>query len=131
MALPWVRLDSNIFTHDKVLTVLGERDGHRAMLLYVFALAYSGGHATDGFIPRAAIPVLSGTIKQATALIEARLWEYAEGGYRIRNWEQRQELTTIADAKRAAQRVGGLKATCKRHHGPDCGCWKDAVDGAA
>lgn len=131
MSLPWVRLDSNIYTHDKTLAVLGERDGHRAMLLYVFSLAYAGGHATDGFIPRAAIGVLNGTQKQAVMLVEARLWEHAEGGYRIHNWEHRQELTVMTEAKRQAKRIGGLKASCQRHHGPDCGCWKAAADGAA
>jgi hypothetical protein len=28
---------------------------------------------------------------------------------------------------RQAQRLGAIKGNCIRRHGPDCGCWRDAV----
>ena len=126
MSLPWVRLDSNFYTHDKVLWLAGQRDGYRAISVYVFSMGYAGGHGTDGYIPRHVLPVIQGTERIAQMLVEARLWEYAEGGWTIRNWEQRQELSTITEIKRQASRFGGRKSACRRLHGPDCGCWKDS-----
>lgn len=125
MALPWVRLESNIASHDKILALLAERDGAKAFVLYICALGYAGGHGTDGHIPKYALPVLHGTEKLAQTLINVRLWEYDDAGqYVIRNWDVRQELSIVTEAKRHSQSIGGKKATCRRHHGPDCGCWR-------
>lgn len=125
MALPWVRLDSNIASHDKILELLAQKDGAKAFVLYVCALGYSGGHGTDGVVPKYALPVLHGTEKLARLLVDVRLWEYDEQGrYVIRNWDTRQELVAITEGKRAAQSIGGKKAMCNRHHGPDCNCWR-------
>ena len=126
--LQWVRLDTNCFTHDKVALLTQQRDGYRAWTVYTFSLAYSGGHATDGFIPRHILPMLHGTEKIAMQLVEARLWEYAEGGWQIHNWEERQELSVITDAKRKRQQRAADRTNCLRWHGPDCGCWKDQGD---
>lgn len=126
MSLPWVRLDSNIYSHDKVLWLASQRDGYRAISLYVFSMGYAGGHATDGYIPNHVLPIIQGTERTAQLLVSARLWEYADGGWQIRNWEQRQELSVITEVKRHASRLGGRKSACQRLHGPDCGCWKDS-----
>lgn len=122
MSLPWVRLDSNIGTHDKVLSLLAQRDGSKAFVLYVCALGYSGAHATDGRIPKYALAVNHGTVRLATMLVDHRLWTYdpAGDGYLIRNWETRQELTVTTDAKSRAAR----RAACVRWHGQQCGCWE-------
>lgn len=129
MSLPWVRLDSNIASHDKVLRLLAAKDGHRAFTLYVCALGYAGGHATDGFIPAYALPVLHGTERLATTLVTHRMWEPdvvdGERGWRIRNYLQRQELSVVTEAKRHAQRLGARRTNCKRWHGPDCQCWRE------
>jgi len=128
--LPWVRLDSNIASHDKILALLAQRDGAKAFVLYVCALGYAGGHGTDGHIPKYALPVLHGNDRLARMLIDAKLWEYDQGGeYRIRNWDARQELAAITEGKRQAQAVGGRKAMCQRWHGPQCGCWREGLGG--
>jgi hypothetical protein len=125
VALPWVRLDSNIASHDKILALLAQRDGAKAFVLYICGLGYAGGHGTDGCIPKYALPVLHGNDKLARQLVDTRLWEYGEdGSYRIRNFDLRQELAVITEGKRAAQSMGGRKAMCQRWHGPDCGCWR-------
>lgn len=127
MSLPWVRLDSNIASHDKVVELLSRRDGARAFTLYVCGLGYAGGHATDGSIPRVALPFIHGNERLAIMLVEARLWEHeGTSGWRIRNWEQRQELAVIAEMKRVGRKVAGAKGACKKWHGPDCQCWKTA-----
>jgi len=129
MALPWVRLDSNIASHDKILALLAERDGAKAFVLYICGLGYAGGHGTDGHIPKYALPVLHGNVKLANLLVDHRLWQHDPNdpsGYVIRNFDQRQELAVITEGKRAAQAMGGRKAMCQRWHGANCGCWREA-----
>lgn len=128
MSLPWVRLDSNIGTHDKVTALLSDKDGPKALALYVCALGWSGGHGTDGHIPRHMLPIIvpgaKVTDRHAVLLVEHRLWEYAPDGWSIRNYALRQELEVVSAAKREAARVGGRKSQCVQRHGPDCGCWR-------
>lgn len=128
MSLPWVRLDSNIASHDKIVTLLAEKEGQKAFVLYICGLGYAGGHATDGLIPRASLPFIHGTERLAVMLVNQRLWEHTEGGWKIRNWDQRQELTIVAEMKRAGRKAAGLKGACKKWHGPQCECWKAGVD---
>ena len=131
MSLPWVRLDSNIASHDKVLRLLSQKDGFRAVAIMMFAFGWSGAHGTDGHIPAVALPLIHATDKHAAMLVEVGAWEPAEdGGWLIHNWAERQELDVISEAKRAAARIRARKANCIRWHGPDCGCWKAGRDDA-
>jgi hypothetical protein len=126
MSLPWVRLDSNIGTNDKVLELLAEKDGARAFVLYVCSLGYAGGHATDGLVKKQTLPVNHGNERLAQMLVEYGLWEYDEAGgghYRIRNWETRQQTNRVAEAKRDAQQLAAKRTNCIRYHGKECGCW--------
>lgn len=129
MGLPWVRLDSNITIHDKVVPLLAKKDGYRAFTVYVCGLAWSGGAGTDGLIPKDMLPMLHGLPRHAEMLVDGRLWEYAEdgNGWMIRNFDQRQELSIVSEGKRAAAELGGKKGNCIRWHGPECGCWRRAV----
>lgn len=130
MSLPWVRLDSNIGTHDKVLDLLAQKDGCKAFVLYVCALGYSGGHGTDGRVPKSSLTINHGNEKLARMLIEARLWEYdptePQKAYQIKNWMERQELSAIGEIRQSARRKAARKANCKRWHGADCLCWTAA-----
>lgn len=131
--LNWVRLDCNFATHDKMLRLKGGKDGWRAIVVYLQSVAWSGGHGTDGFIPRHVLPVLDCTERLMQMLVDVRLWEYGtddrgEAGLRIPNFIEYQELTYIREMKTKAKQVGGLKGACHRYHGPDCGCWKDRAN---
>jgi hypothetical protein len=131
MALPWVRLDSNIATHDKVLDLLSRPNGHKAFVLWTCALGWSGGQATDGIVPRSALPINHGTSKLADLLVDVRLWEHAENGaYRIRNWDRRQETAIAREGREAMKRMSSRKANCTRWHGTDCGCWRNPESGS-
>jgi hypothetical protein len=125
MALPWVRLDANIGTHDKILALLAQRDGAKAFVLYVCGLGYAGGHSTDGRIPDHALPILHGNRRLAALLVDRGLWEYNGSGnsWVIHNWDHRQETSSITEARLLASK----KANCIRWHGKDCGCWKDSA----
>lgn len=126
MSLPWVRLDANIASHDKTLAAMGQRGGKSAMAVYCFGLAWSGGHSTDGHIPRAALPMLHGTPADALILERVGLWDADPdgNGWWIHNYAQRQELALVTELKRRSQRLAALRTNCIRWHGPDCGCWQ-------
>lgn len=128
MPLPWVRLDSNVGQHDKILALKHDPSPRRwqAMASYFVSLAWSGGQGTDGFIPAYALESIHATPQTARILVKYRLWTEGIAGYQIVNFEERQELAIVTEAKRAAQSLGGKKARCRSNHGPNCGCWRDA-----
>lgn len=133
MTLPWVRLDANIASHDKVLELLSDPSPRRwqAAFSYVCALGWCGGAGTDGRITPAALGAVHGTATTARLLVKYGLWdEHEPRGWRIRNYEQRQELAVVTESKRAAQSAAARKTNCERWHGKACGCWQ-REDGAA
>jgi hypothetical protein len=132
MPLPWVRLDSNVASHDKILGLKHDPSPKKwqAMASYFCALAWSGGQGTDGYIPAYALETIHGTAATARLLVKHRLWEEAVAGYKIRNYEARQELEVVSAGKREAKRVAAEKGNCSRWHGADCwqagrGCSRD------
>jgi hypothetical protein len=128
MGLPWVRLDSNIAHHDKINDLLDAEPtkGWRAAFVYVSALGYAGGHGTDGLIKFSALSSVRGTRAVAELLVRYDLWRPDPHGWRIPNWEKRQELSTTTARRSLAQSAGAQKANCKRWHGEACGCWEQA-----
>jgi hypothetical protein len=128
MALPWVRLDSSIASHDKILALLDDRSPNKwqAATSYMFALGWSGEHGTDGRIPTSALPFIHGTPATARLLVKHGLWDELDHGYNIHNFAERQELKIVSESKRAAAATAGRKANCVRWHGADCHCWKTA-----
>lgn len=127
MALPWVRLDTNIASHDKILSLLSDPSPrrHQSCMSYMFSIAWSGGHGTDGRIPKAALPFIHGNDTTARLLCKYGLWEARTADWLIVNYAERQELDVIAESKRALRSTIGKKAACVRHHDKDCGCWRD------
>lgn len=111
MAHSWIRLDTNLPTHDKTLR-LTSSGRHRAAFTYVCSLAWSGANGTDGHIPTYSLALLHGRATDADALVEVGLWEPSGDGWEIHNWGERQPPNVKA------------KGACIRWHGPNCGCWK-------
>jgi hypothetical protein len=128
MALPWVRLDANIGSHDKVLSLLADPSPKRwqAFASYMTSIAWAGGHGTDGRIPLAALPFVHGTSTTARLLVKYRLWSEQTAAWQIVNYDVRQETTVVTGEKRQAQSLGGKKSRCRANHGVDCECWKEA-----
>jgi hypothetical protein len=129
MALPWVRLDSNVGTHDKILSLIDDPSPKKwqALSSYFIALGWSGGQETDGRIPRAALSFVHGTPATARLLVTYRLWAEGTACWHIVNFAERQQTSTVSAAKREAQSEGGQKGNCKRWHAPACRC---CVDGS-
>ena len=126
MALPWVRLEGNIGTHDKILDLLSRKDGHRAFVLYICALGWCGGQGTDGVVPAWALGVNHGDRKLGDMLVDCRLWTHEEAGaYRFPTWDRRQEPAIVREVRKTMREMSSRKANCVRWHGKDCGCWQN------
>lgn len=128
MSLSWVRLDANIAQHDKILAVLDDVSAKRwqAIASYMFALGWCGAAGTDGWVPTYALKSVHGTPSTARLLVRYSLWIEGTDGWRIPNYDQRQELSVITETKRVAAQIASRKANCTRWHGPTCGCWTEA-----
>ena len=125
MSLPWVRFDTSLPDHPKILELVDGRGGREAGFVYCCSLAYAGKHGTDGFIPKAALSRVNGRPADAQRLVEVGLWETAVGGWQIHGWLERQQAAAVGEDVLAAKRRASAKGNCVRHHGADCGCWKD------
>lgn len=131
MALSWVRLDTGLPDHPKILALL-EAGKHRAVLGYVFSLAWSGRHETDGFVPNLALKFIHMTPKDAVLLVEMRLWHHVEGGFQINSWDEHQPVSSSSQARVSSLKRAARKGGCVKNHGENCGCWRvDATDSGA
>lgn len=127
MPLPWVRIDTNLPSHDKILGLLDEKpdgSGHRAAFVYVCCIAYCGANGTDGLIPFRALPFVHGRKRDMELLVKNGLLRPDRLGWTIPNYLERQQSQQDVDKALNARRFGAKKANCIRWHGIDCGCWK-------
>ncbi|OZC80229.1 hypothetical protein CH274_13420 [Rhodococcus sp. 06-418-5] len=118
--LPWIRLDTDTFSHPKILEMLSEKK-HQAVVLHLAAMCYAGKHGTGGHIPKVALRVLPGRAMDVTDLVKAELWHIDAAGWRIHGWEEYQ----LDDEERQKRRQRARKGGCIKNHGINCGCWKD------
>jgi hypothetical protein len=132
VSLPWVRLDSHIGSHDKILNLLADPSPKRwqAAFSYTCALGWAGDQGTDGAVPRVALNFVHGTTTTARLLVVYRLWEETPTGWQIVNFMERQQLSSVTAAKQESRRVAAEKANCTRWHGKSCwtkegGCSRD------
>lgn len=109
--MAWVRLEPNTPTHPKVIRV-----GIAGFGLFVAGLCYANHYLTDGFIPAAALPaVFPGVhgrriVALSVSLVEAGLWEVAEGGWRIHDFHHYQPSAALARAEQAARHAAKVEA---------------------
>lgn len=124
MSLPWIRLDTSIAQNYKVLDLVGNRN-HRAVAVYVFGLAYAGQQGTGGYIPRAALPFLHATPKDAEALCQVGLWHAEHGGWQVNDWAEYQP----SDDTTARRSARAKWLNCQRWHPKGCTCAPKPPDG--
>lgn len=85
MGLPWVRLDTQMPSNPKILYLIEDKNSHSAFV-WACSLSYSGAHGTDGFIPKAALKTIHGTLKDAKNLVDVGLWIPVPGGWEVNDW---------------------------------------------
>jgi len=105
--LKWVRLDTSFYTNQKILD-LAHTHHHRAIAVYMCALAYAGGQGTDGWIPAAALTLIHGRPTDANHLVEAGLWTPRPGGWDIHDWRDYQPSSEETEARTARARAAAL-----------------------
>lgn len=91
MPLPWVRLDTAFPYNQKLLAMLGRRDGHRAAFVYLCGLSISGGQGSDGFLSAESLPYVHGRKADAELLVEFGFWIPQPGGWLINGWDEKQQ----------------------------------------
>jgi hypothetical protein len=106
MPLPWVRLDTAFPYNPKLLAMVAEKDGHRAALVYLCSLGYSGAHGTDGFIPREALTFIHGRLRDADRLVAHGFWWPQPGGWLINDWAGFQESNEETQKRRKRAQAG-------------------------
>jgi hypothetical protein len=99
-ALTWVRLDCGFPRNHKVLALLLEKEGHRAALVFMFAMTHCGEQGTDGFIPREVLPLIHARPRDMAALMGVGLVDEVPGGWLIPNWSEYQ-ATSEENARRS------------------------------
>jgi hypothetical protein len=91
MSLPWIRLDTALPDHPKILALVdGHKEGRATAFVHICAMAYAGRHGTDGFLPREALPRINGRQADADRLVEVGLWHKEDGGWSINGWDEYQ-----------------------------------------
>lgn len=127
MGLPWVRLDTDIFSHPKLLQ-LQEAGEYRAIVLHLKAMAYTGKHGLDGFIPDICLRMLGGSStdaeldaqEDAKTLLDACLWTAQPGGYSMHGWEKYQAVSEeTAARKKHAQKAAQARWAKRNGAGGD------------
>lgn len=105
--MAWFKVDDKFHSHPKVLSV-----PLRAVGLWVKAGAWSSDQLTDGFIPKAVLPVLGGNASDARALVEAGLWRAVDGGWQFHDWLDMQpsRKSTLARREDDRQRKAEARA---------------------
>lgn len=110
MPLPWVRLDTSMPDHPKIIDLIdAHREGMAAAFVWVCSLAYAGKHGTDGFITRSALARINGKAIHARLLVERRLWiEQGAAGWCINGWEEFQMMTDETAVRSAKARAAAM-----------------------
>ena len=79
--MAWARIDDGFVDHPKILRIWNKCPG--ALALHVRAIAYCSKHLTDGYIPSAAVELLSPVPgdrdEQVGTLLEEESWYRDEG----------------------------------------------------
>lgn len=108
MSTMWVRLDTGLPDHPKMLALIHGKK-HKAALAYVLGLSYSGRHGLDGYIPTPALPFIHATKAEAIALCEVGLWHARDGGYEINDWSEYQVSNEETQARKQRARDAANK----------------------
>lgn len=107
--LPWIRLQTTMFEHPKVLNLKEDRQW-RAIVAHLEAMAYIGRNALAGYIPKTAVRLLHITESDVRRLVAEGLWMPAPGGWEINDWAEFQ----LADAEAMARSEKAKKAAAAR-----------------
>jgi hypothetical protein len=110
--MAWFKVDDGWWSHPKTL-----RLSAGATALWVRAGSWASQQLTDGFVPKAALPMIGGTPKLAAELVDAGFWVPLERGWAFHDWEEYQPAAVDVKQRRAkaAERMRRLRAQRDAH----------------
>jgi len=110
--MPWARIDDDLYDHPKVSELLEEPEGWGALGFWIAMLSWAHRHTrkrgkTPGFLPRADVARMdrSQGIRFAGLLVKVGMWELAEGGWKIHDFDH----FLPSEKKLSAQALNGAK----------------------
>lgn len=98
-ALTWVRVQAAISRNHKVLALLPQRGGDRALNVFIFGLGYCAEQGNAGFIPEGAIGLFHGTARAAQLLVEVGMWHERPGGWEVNDYAEYQPTDEAARSR--------------------------------
>ena len=118
--MPWVRLADDFPDHPKLIAA-----GPLAGWLWACGLAYCNRYLTDGFVPAAQVRRLADVddpASLAVKLVDVKLWEPVEGGYRVHDYGKYQPSRADVEhdrelAKERQARLRERRNGAERHGG--------------
>lgn len=131
MGLPWVRMDTSLPGHDKVLDLIDQRGrvkALQALCVYQFGIEYAAAHGTDGLIKRSGLRAIHATTAEADMLVSVQLWDPDPDGvgWWIHNYARRnQSAETSEDIQERTARAGRASGCARKGHPKGCRCWED------
>lgn len=85
--MSWVKLDDRFLSNPKVIDLTKD-----AKLLYIAGLSHAAGQLTNGFLSKGAVRAMRGLVDAEGSavgeLVTANLWENADSGYQIHDYEK-------------------------------------------
>lgn len=102
-ALSWVRVQSALSRNHKILTLLPQKGGDRALNVFIFGLGYCAEQGNDGFIPEAALGLFHGSARSAELLTDVGMWHTRPGGWDVNDYAEYQP--TNDEAKERSERA--------------------------
>jgi hypothetical protein len=118
--MAWARLDDDFFSHPKVTEILEDSDGWAAIGFWTVCLSWAHRHTrkpgkVPGFIPRSAVTQMDRQrgLELAGKLVLCGLWELAENGWNIHDFDKYLPSAAMSKSRAEAGRKGGLAKAAK------------------
>lgn len=108
--MAWARVDDGWWSHPKVMDLSLPARG-----LWVSALSWSC-HQRKDIVPVRFLAIVGASLSDADELVEAGLWLSVEGGWRIHDWSQYQEMS-VSEKRAESGRKGGKSSGRTRRAG--------------
>ena len=96
-------MDDSFPSHPKVLGI-PRRERLAAIGLWTLAGGWCAKQLTDGYLAEHMVDEIGGTHKSAAALVDAGLWELANGGFQFHDWSDYNPTREEVEADRNAAR---------------------------
>lgn len=97
--MPWFKVDDSFYGHPKRAGV-----SLSALGLWTVAGCWSAQQLSDGFVPRAMLPMLGGRARDALELVTSGLWVLKDDGWQFHDWPDYQPSRVQVMAEREAER---------------------------